>query len=106
MIDTLLDMLVTAAIWIAAVLQFAVARDRVITESRLSGSGRWLVVAGLCGLGARFVFLLADGGGNVRVPVESMLSILALSIGCAATALDRLAREPQRRRSTDAMGMQ
>ena len=105
MIDTLLDMLVTAAIWIAAVLQLAVARDRGITESRLSGSGRWLVVAGLCGLGARFVFLLADGG-NVRVPVESMLSILALSIGCAATALDRLAREPQRRRSTDAMGMQ
>lgn len=35
-----------------------------------------------------------------------MLLILALSIGCAATALDRLAREPQRRRSTDAMGMQ
>ena len=43
---------------------------------------------------------------NVRVPVEPMLSILALSIGCAATALDRLAREPQRRRSTDAMGVQ
>lgn len=103
LLDTALDVVITAAIWIAALLQLAVLRDQDLPESRLADSGRWLVTAGLMGLGARFTFLLADGG-DVRVPLESMLSVLGVALGAIATALDRLVRPPLGRRCTDALG--
>ena len=94
------DWLITALLWVAAVMQAAVIRDRSIAETRFMDSCRWLIVAGLAGIAARFTFVLMESG-DVRLPPFSLLSLGLLCIGLIGPPIEKLTRPPQRRRSTD-----
>lgn len=94
------DYLVTALLWVAAVMQAAVIRDRTIEESRFVDSCRWLIVAGLIGIAGRFTFVLMDTG-DIRLPPFSLAALGCLCVGLIGAPLERLTRPPLRRRSTD-----
>ena len=96
----LFDYLIMALLWLAAVMQAAVIRDRSIAETRFVDSCRWLIVAGLAGIAARFTFVLIDTG-DIRLPPFSLVSLGLLCVGLIGAPLEKLTSPPQRRRSTD-----
>lgn len=94
------DYIVTALLWLAAVMQAAMVRDRSISESAFADSCRWLIVAGITGIAARFTFVLMDTG-DIRLPPVSLASLGLLCVGLIGHPLERLTRPDRRRRSTD-----
>lgn len=94
------DYIVTALLWFAALMQAAVLRDRTVCESSYADSCRWLIVAGLVGIAARFTFVLVDVG-DIRLPPFSLASLAVLCVGLIGHPLERLTRPDRRRRSTD-----
>lgn len=100
-----LDVVVTALLWIAAVLQAAVIRDRSIVETGFATSCRWLVVAGVGGLALRFTFVLYDHG-DINLPPFSFSSLAILCVGLIGQPLERLMLPPHRRRFSDKLLLQ
>lgn len=98
------DYLITALLWLAAVMQAAVIRDQSIAETRFVDSCRWLIAAGVAGIAARFTFVLMDTG-DIRLPPFSLVSLGLLSVGLIGAPLEKITRPPQRRRSTDHRGL-
>ena len=80
-------------LWLAALLQFAVIRDRSLTESQFSESGRALLAAGLAGLALRFSFLIFDKG-SLGLPMHSVISLLLIGLGAFIVALGRIITAP------------
>lgn len=95
-----LDYLVTVLIWITALLQVAVLRDRSLPETRFAESCRWLVVAGLVGVALRFTFVLGDVV-DIRLPPFSLASLGFLCLGLLGGAVEKLMRPAGRRRCDD-----
>ena len=94
------DYLVTGLLWLAALLQIAVLRDRSICESRQAEACRWLVATGIAGLAARFTFLLVDDG-QLSIPLHSVASIALLGLGVLGRALEQLRKPRLARRAGD-----
>lgn len=94
------DVAVTLLLWLAVLLQVAVLRDRSICETHFAASCRWLVVAGVCGIAARFTFVLIDRG-DIQLPPFSLASLSVLAVGLIGRPLERLMRPNGRRRATD-----
>ena len=95
-----LDYGVTVLLWMAAIMQAAVVRDRSIYKSHFAESCRWLIVAGTTGVAARFTALLVDYG-DLTLSGYTLAAIAAVAIGMTGVALERLMMPPYRRRSTD-----
>lgn len=81
---------VTLTLWIAAILQLAVIRDKTIYVTRASASSRWLICAGLVGFAGRFSFFIYDHG-QLDVPLYALLSIECVGIGLVGLELPRFA---------------
>jgi hypothetical protein len=94
------DYIVTAVLWLAAVLQIAVLRDRSLPETRQSEAYRWLIFAGLLGLAVRFTFVLIDTG-DLLVPVYSLIPVGLLALGAIGLGLEKFRRVPHTRRRDD-----
>lgn len=94
------DYFVTVLLWIAAVLQIAVLRDRTIAESPQADACRWLIAAGLAGLAMRMSFILYDTG-DVKASPFTLASVGMIALGCIGRPLELLMRPRQRRRCTD-----
>jgi len=95
-----MDYAITALMWLAVILQVAVLRDRSICETPFATSCRWLVVAGVCGIAARFTFVLADSG-DVNLSPFGMASLGVLSVGLIGRPLELLMTPRQHRRASD-----
>ena len=95
-----LDYGVTVLLWVAAIMQAAVVRDRSIYKSRFAESCRWLIVAGTTGVAARFTALLVDYG-DLTLSGYTLAAIAAVAIGMTGLAMERLMMPPRKRRSTD-----
>lgn len=95
------DVLVTGLLWVAAVLQIAVLRDRSVNESRFAESCRWLITAGVTGIALRFTFVLYDAG-DIRLPPFSLSCLAVLAVGLIGRPLEQLMLSPPHRRFDDA----
>lgn len=85
------DYIVTALLWIAALLHLAVLRDLSIRESIATEANRWLLVGGLALLALRFTFVLSDRG-HLLVPPVSLLGIALITVGAIGAAMEQLRR--------------
>lgn len=85
--------LLVGVLWIAALLQLAVIRDRSLPESSFCESGRVLLTAGIAGLALRFSYVLVDQGA-LNLPLHSLVSLLMSSLGAAVVALGRIIAAP------------
>jgi hypothetical protein len=94
------DYAVTALLWLAAVLQIAVLRDRGLPETRQAEAYRWLVAAAMLGLAGRFTFVLLDTG-DLLVPVYSLIPLALLALGTIGLGLEKFRRVPHTRRAED-----
>ena len=81
--------LFVAMLWLAAIMQFAVVRDRTIYDSRRGTSHRWLIVVGLTGLALRFSYLVFDVG-YLPIPWPTLVSIALLALGCIGLGMEKL----------------
>lgn len=81
--------LFVAMLWLAAIMQFAVVRDRTIYDSRLGTSHRWLVVGGLTGLAMRFSYLVIDVG-YLPVPWQTLASVSLFALGSIGLGMEKL----------------
>lgn len=94
------DYLLTILLWLAAVLQIAVLRDRSLPETRQGEAYRWLVAVGILGLAGRFTFVLIDTG-DLLVPVYSLVPIALLALGTIGLALEKFRPARHNRRAQD-----
>lgn len=85
--------LLLVVLWSAAILQFAVIRDKTLVESQFSESGRALLAAGLAGLALRFSYLIFDKG-TLGIPMHSVISLLLIALGAFIVALGRIITGP------------
>lgn len=90
--DVVADVLLTALLWLTALVHFALIRDRGFHESAKRESYRWLIVAGTLGLAVRFTFLLADTG-DLLISPYSVISLALVSLGALSMGMDQLLRE-------------
>lgn len=81
---------VTLTLWVAAILQLAVIRDKTIYVTRASASSRWVICGGLVGFAGRFSFFIYDHG-QLDVPLYALLSIGCIGIGLICLELPRFA---------------
>lgn len=95
-----MDYAITLLLWLAVLLQVAVLRDRTICETHFATSCRWLVVAGVCGIAARFTFVLVDSG-DVNLSPFGMASLGVLSVGLIGRPLELLMTPRLHRRHSD-----
>lgn len=84
------DYLVTAMLFVAALLQIAVIRDHTIYVTRAAASSRWILSAGLLGLCVRFAYVIYDHG-RLELPLHSLLSIGGIALGLIGLELPRFA---------------
>ena len=85
----ILSCLFVAMLWLAAIMQFAVVRDRTIYDSRRGTSHRWLIVGGLTGLAARFSYLVIDVG-YLPIPWPTLASMALFALGSIGLAMEKL----------------
>ena len=95
-----LDVLVTVLLWLAALLQTAVLRDRSIRETRQADASRWLVATGIAGLAVRFTFLLVERG-DLAVAPYGLLPVALVAVGSIGLGLEQLRRPRGHRRAED-----
>lgn len=94
------DYSVTVLMWLSAILQLAVIRDRSLPETRHAEACRWLVAAGVAGLALRLSFVLYDTG-DIRLPPFSLASLMLISIGLIGRSLEQIMHQPHQRRVSD-----
>lgn len=75
-----MDWVVGLSLLGAAFFHFLINRDPVIREARAVVASRWVLFAGLAGLGARYVYSLLSGSHDVMATVPTNMGLFAVSV--------------------------
>ena len=88
-VDAVMSIGFCALLWIAALVQVAVVRDRSIYDSHRGVSHRWIVVGGLTSLALLASFKVWDTG-RLTIAWPTLLSMGMLAVGLIGLGLEKL----------------